>query len=63
MLNVFQNNCRKISVQQICQTNIWVETDHLKKIIYNVTESNLFSDVFQGFYFENPQQIFYGMVI
>ena len=31
MLNVFQNNCREISVQQICQTNIWVETDHFEK--------------------------------
>ena len=31
MLNVLQNNCRKIAVQQICQTNIWAKTDQLEK--------------------------------
>ena len=30
MLNVLQNNCRKIAVQQICQTNIWAKTDQLE---------------------------------
>ena len=31
ILNVLQNNCRKIAVQQICQTNIWAKTDQLEK--------------------------------
>ena len=31
ILNVLQNNCRKIAVQQICQTNIWAKTDQLER--------------------------------
>ena len=31
MLNVLQNNYRKISVQEICQTNMWEKSDHFEK--------------------------------
>ena len=35
----------------------------LEKIAYDVTIGRLFKDNFQGFYFENSQQIFYRAVV
>ena len=73
VLNVLQNNCRKIAVQQIFQMNTWAKPDHTlkktttknKKTPSPITKLkvNFFIDIFQGFYFENPQQIFYRMAL
>ena len=54
----------KIAVQQIYETNRWAKADHLEKS-FPVTylKINSFTCIFQGFYFENPQQIFCRAVI
>ena len=50
----------KIAVEQICQTNTWAKTDHLRKNSpITLLKKTLLQDFFQEFYFEKSQQTSY----